>query len=242
MGWQASFAHELSAEESKIEYGNEVRYVDREIGRLVEGLDRRNWIDDSLIVFTADHGESLGEHNLGGHIHQLYETLLHVPLFFVSPGRIPEGMVIDQPASLVDVLPTIAEIAGLPIPAGIRGRSLVPLISGSADAWVEKPHFSVTARPQANSNLESVVLGGWKLIRNQDKHRDALFNLLADPCELNDVAADFPDRVTELSELLDKHHAEPISDAALNELDDESRAQLEALGYLTRPENQPSEQ
>ncbi len=90
---------------------------------------RRGLRDSTLLILTADHGESLGEHDYVGHGRHLYDPILRVPLIMRYPGRIPPGKVIDTPVSLLDVTPTILELSGLaqrkpPIPANFSGRSL----------------------------------------------------------------------------------------------------------------------
>ena len=141
-----SVKHRLSFDESRREYGFEVEYVDRQIGRLMAALESRDWVDDTLILFTADHGEGIGDHNHMGHIDQLYDSLLSVPLIIVAPGHVPEGLVVDHPVSLVDVLPTLAELVGFSQPGGIRGSSLVPLMEPGG-TLPERPQISLTARP-----------------------------------------------------------------------------------------------
>ncbi|RLE23075.1 MAG: hypothetical protein DRJ65_12570, partial [Acidobacteria bacterium] len=139
-----SVKHKLTDDESRSEYGFEVEYVDREIGRLIAALENRGWVDDTLIIFTADHGEGIGDHNHFGHIDQLYDSLLSVPLIMVAPGILPAGRVVSQPVSLVDIYPTIAELVGFSPPEGIRGRSLVPLMEPDG-TLPDLPHIALTA-------------------------------------------------------------------------------------------------
>ncbi len=226
-----SVKHWLTHDEARREYGFEVEYVDREIGRLMATLESRGWVDDTLIIFTADHGEGIGDHGLVGHIDQLYDSLLSVPLIMVAPGILPEGRVVSQSVSLVDIFPTIAELVGFSTPAGIRGRSLVPLMEPDG-TLPDLPHIALTSRPQADSDLEAVVIDGWKLIRKRETGEVALFDLDADPGELVDLAPKFPDEVERLNRILDEHLAASVSASAWAELDEESRSRLEALGYV----------
>jgi len=94
------------------------------------------------------------------------------------------------------------------------------------------PHIALTARPQADSDLEAVVVDGWKLIRKRETGQVALFDLDADPGELKDLAPEFPDDVERLNRILDEHLAASVSASAWAELDEESRSRLEALGYV----------
>ncbi len=223
--------HHLSMEEIPVEYGHEVEYVDQQLGRLISVIEERDLFENSLIIFLSDHGEGLGDHRLAGHIDQLYDSQLHVPLIMVAPGLIPAGLVVDQPVSLVDVVPTIAELVGFSSPQGIRGRSLVPLMARGGEL-PDRPHVALTARPQADSDLEAVVVDGWKLIRKRETGQVALFDLGADPGELMDLAPQHPAEVLRLNRILDEHLATSISGGTWAELDDESRSRLEALGYV----------
>ena len=94
------------------------------------------------------------------------------------------------------------------------------------------PHIALTARPQADSGLEAVVIDGWKLIRKRETGEVALFDLDADPGELMDLAQEFPEDVDRLNRILDEYLASSVSTGGWAELDDESRSRLEALGYV----------
>jgi len=226
-----SLKKHLSHQAASVEYGHEVEYVDAELGRLMAAIESRGWVDDSLIILTADHGEELGDHNRLGHIHYLYESSLHVPLVIVAPGHVPAGLVVDQSVSLIDILPTVAEMVGFSVPEGIRGTSIVPLMRPGG-VLPARPHVALTARPEAASDLEAVIVDGWKLIRKRETGQVALFDLSADPGELTDLAPEHPNDVERLNSILNEYMAGSIETGAWAELDDESRARLEALGYV----------
>jgi arylsulfatase A-like enzyme len=214
-------------------YADEVSYVDREIGRLLDGLSARGLLDNTLLVFTSDHGEGLGDHGLVGHISQLYDTLLDVPLMLTWPGRLPAGRVVDEPVALVDVFPTIAELVGAPGPADPSGRSLAAVMRGAA--LPPTPMLAETHRPQAPRNLRAIALGGFKYIRTAtDKGGvEELYDLSRDPDELTDLAASWPGKLRELGTALDRAVAEMVAvDAIEAELNDDEEAQLRALGYV----------
>jgi arylsulfatase A-like enzyme len=99
-------------------YDSEVAYTDHYIGELLDAVDKLNLRDSTLIVFTADHGESLGEHKYVGHGRHLYENIIHIPLVFRFPGRIQAGKVVDGGVSLVDITPTIVDLALKPAASG----------------------------------------------------------------------------------------------------------------------------
>ncbi len=226
-----SLKKHLSHQAASVEYGHEVEYVDAELGRLMAAIESRGWVDDSLIILTADHGEAIGDHGRLGHVHYLYESLLQVPLIVVAPGHVPEGLVVDQSVSLIDILPTIAELVGFSVPEGIRGRSLVPLMQPGG-VLPDRPHVALTARPEAASDLEAIIVDGWKLIRKRETGQVALFDLSADPGELTDLAPERADDVERLDRILNEYMASSVAPSAWAELDDESRARLQALGYV----------
>lgn len=214
-------------------YADEVSYVDREIGRLLEGLSARGLLDNTLFVFTSDHGEGLGDHGLMGHISQLYDTLLEVPLMLTWPGRLPAGRVVDEPVALVDVFPTIVELVGAPGPADPSGRSLVAAMRGAA--LRPNPLLAETHRPQAPRDLRAIALGGFKYIRSstEDGGVEELYDLNRDPAELTDLAASRLGKLGELRVALDRAVAEMVAvDAVEAELSEDEEAQLRALGYV----------
>jgi arylsulfatase A-like enzyme len=122
-------------------YEGEIAYLDRELDQLFVALGKEGLLENSVIVVTADHGEAFLEHGLLQH-GLLYEENLHVPLVLWGPGRLPPGAVFDARVSLVDVLPTVLEMLGLPEPTGLDGRSLVPLLHGQP--WRARPSYAFT--------------------------------------------------------------------------------------------------
>src|SRR4030095_5711886 len=119
-------------------YDGEVSFVDHALGALRAGLPAR---EPLLTVVTGDHGESLGEHGERAHGFFLYDTTVRVPALVHFPGRVAPGTS-DAPARLVDLLPTILDLAGLPAPDGLDGVRLRPLLDGArvpgAPAVLEK--------------------------------------------------------------------------------------------------------
>lgn len=162
-------------------YKSEIRYVDTAIEDAFQtlGID-----DQTLVVITADHGEEMYDHGAFGHRHTLYQELLHVPLIFRLPGKKHAGMVIDVPVSTVDVMPTLLDLVGLPIPKGLPGMSLAPLMEGGTLAprplWAE-----VQNRFGKSSTL---IEYPWKLIYSFKTEKVELYNLHEDPKERVDMA------------------------------------------------------
>jgi arylsulfatase A-like enzyme len=113
-------------------YDGEIRFTDGYVGRVLDLLAELGHADDTIVVLTSDHGDEFFEHGDKGHHRTLYEEVLHVPLVVSFPGRLPAGRVVNEPVSIVDIVPTVLELAGLPTPAAVEGQSLVPLLRPEA--------------------------------------------------------------------------------------------------------------
>jgi arylsulfatase A-like enzyme len=214
-------------------YAGEVEFVDRQIGRLLTGLDDMGLMTDTLVVFLSDHGEGLGNHNHVGHISQLYDSLLHVPLILSWPGRLPEGVAIDAPVSLIDVFPTVADLLGLELRQPTSGVSLAPMMLGE-----EVPTGAIIAatyRPESFSEKRAIVRDGFKYIHSwkDDREKEELFDLTNDPGELANLAGSHPEILARLRTELARRLAEMAESSPVEvALSDEDRAHLRALGYL----------
>ncbi len=227
-------------------YDSEIAFDDREVGRLLARLsgspDRLP--PDTLILFLADHGESLGNHGYWGHGRHLYENGLHVPLGFVWPGRIPAGT-IEQPALLLDVAPTVLGLLGLPTPASFRGFDWSPVFRGESapprrtmffqahKGAVQLAHESADARLAGLLEVGRID-GSRKEVLDLRKGRIHVYDFARDPTESKDLAA--PDQTP--SESLATWLAtvrlglRAASDIPPADLDAESEAKLRALGYV----------
>lgn len=129
--------HEVAPEyvaSMKEQYATAVRYTLDRVGAFLQELDALGVLDGSLVVLTSDHGEELFEQGGFGHGFTLLDEVLHVPLFVKLPGQ-REGRVLPQQVSLVDLLPTLCESAGLPATADVAGVSLLPLL----EEWDQEP-------------------------------------------------------------------------------------------------------
>ncbi len=143
-------------------YDGEIRYNDQAIGSLLDALREHDLLKSTLIVLTADHGEEFWEHGRLGHGRSLYDEVLHVPLILRLPGGVP-ARIADQ-VELVDVMPTLLDLSGIPIPEDLSGKSLRPLVTG--ESWDERPAFA-DHRPEglAGRIQQSVRLPAEKLVR-----------------------------------------------------------------------------
>jgi arylsulfatase A-like enzyme len=210
-------------------YRAEVAYVDRYVGELIRRLEQEGLYQDSLIVFTSDHGEALGERKFFGHVQQLTDEMIHVPLVVKLPRNDPRRAELERAAAgvvtQVDLVPTILDVAGLPPLPGQRGASLL--------GAHESVHIAETHRPEAEKNQIALRDAQYKLIYFADEQRFELYDLAADPGELNDVYAthsgrrpDWPEKLVALYEL----STVPATDGpdGQGQMDP---AMLRALGY-----------
>jgi len=213
------------------QYDGEIRYADDRIAEFLDELRRTGKLDDTIVVVTADHGESFLEHGVWDHGNDHFDEQLHVPLLVRLPHRRGAGRRIPEPVSLVDLLPTIAALTGVEAPADVEGSSLVPLIDGIGP-WPDRPLFAAT-----DDGRLSVRAGGWKLIYLARSRRPFLVDLVHDPGEQHDLFATRPKKARELERLLLAHLAEAgrLQDehpAGRQPIDSRSEAELRALGYL----------
>jgi iduronate 2-sulfatase len=112
-----------------------ISYVDAQVGRLLDELDRLGLREKTIVVFWGDHGYYMGEHGWWGSKHNNYEGATRAPLIFAAPGMKAAGKPTKGVVEFIDIFPTLADLAGLPAPAGIEGRSLRPLLDAPAASW-----------------------------------------------------------------------------------------------------------
>ena len=220
--------HETTKKEDRRErYRFEVEYVDRAIGDLITALKRLGLYEDSLIVFTSDHGEGLGDHDHPGHVRYLYDEAIRVPLIVKLPRDHPAEERLRTAgralARHIDVVPTVLDVVGVrPLP-GQMGSSLLQ--------DEERVHFAETRENEAPQDLVAFRSERHKLIYRVRERQFEMYDLLEDPGELNDVFASQGDRLAPWQAQLQRMGSRSrVLEAG--ELDAETRANLEALGYL----------
>ncbi|HPX39129.1 MAG TPA: sulfatase-like hydrolase/transferase [Candidatus Hydrogenedentes bacterium] len=157
-------------------------YIDHQIGRVLAALDASGKADDTIVVFTSDHGDMMASHGFVFKLgHCGYEELLNVPFLIRAPGRLPSGAVCDRLVSSVDVFPTLLKLLGLDAPAGLDGRDFLPAIEGATI------HEHVFCNSMDN-NL-TVVGARWKYVLNwSPRDADELYDLENDPGEMTNLA------------------------------------------------------
>ena len=230
---QITLREQLTPERRVSLYREEVVYVDTQIGLAIEALRGAGLWENSVVVFTADHGEGLGQHGLVGHVDQLYDSLLRVPLIVVAPGLVQPGTVIDAPVGHVDVLPTLLDLLGISVSDRFRGVSLLPWLEG-ASATNSPPVLGETHLPEAKSNQRSIVQWGFKYILHQADGSEELYDLTRDPGEEHDLASSMPDKLKDLATLLQREFEREFGPGVSGEgqdLSDEDKANLRGIGY-----------
>ena len=170
-------------------YDYEIAFVDGYIGQILDGIDAAGLTEETIVVLMSDHGEAFGEHNFAGqsmfHGTNLYDEQLRVPFAFRVPGAAPRQ--VDTVVQLLDLAPTVAELAGVAAAKSWLGRSLAPAIRG--EALAPKPIFAeLLAYPGWEHDLKMVVSGdgAWKLINVISQRRFELYDLAGDPGEKQD--------------------------------------------------------
>lgn len=164
-----------------------ITHLDDQIGRLLNGLNEHGVLNDTLILFTSDHGELMGDHHYFRKSLP-YEGSAKVPFLLYDPGAnlgLQRGTTVDRVVELRDIMPTLLEAAGVPIPESVEGASLLPLAQGQAPAWRDYVHGEHTAGPLSNHFITD---GRTKYIWFSQTGREQLFDLTADPQECADLS------------------------------------------------------
>jgi arylsulfatase A-like enzyme len=164
------------------DYYASITFLDAQVGRVLDALKKSGQLDNTLIVFSSDHGLAIGSHGLFGK-QNLYDHSMHPPLIFAGPG-IPKGKQTDALCYLLDIFPTLGELAGVAGPPESEGKSLVPVLTGK-QTKVRDSLFT------AYRNLQRAVRDDrWKLIVYPQVNKVQLFDLQNDPAEMKDLATD----------------------------------------------------
>ncbi|MBI2895118.1 MAG: sulfatase-like hydrolase/transferase [Deltaproteobacteria bacterium] len=170
------------------QYDGEVRFTDHHLGRLFDAIAASAWADRAAIVLTSDHGEAFGEHDAFFHGRDLWDEMVRVPLMIRVPGGAARR--VGRRVSLVDVAPTIFDLAGVPPPDGLSGASLLPEVLGQSlperDVYAELP-----VGPY-NDERRALIHDGWKITHIASGNRYLLFHLDDDPRELHDLGTSRP--------------------------------------------------
>ncbi len=186
-------------------YDSEVWFVDSQLGKFFEFAKAQPWWHDTVVMISADHGETFGEHGMFKHAFEVWDSLLRVPLLVRAPGAPAEH--IGARRTHIDLAPTILDFMGVPPLAGFQGQSLVPEIYGQP-ANNREPIFVELAEDTNNGARRAVIVDQLKLIEWDGGVKKSLFDLRADPGEEKDLAKERPEEVAKLSALLKAKFAE----------------------------------
>ncbi|HOC42375.1 MAG TPA: sulfatase-like hydrolase/transferase [Thermoanaerobaculales bacterium] len=213
-------------------YARRVVAADLALGELRAELEQLGVAERVTLIVTGTAGLDLGQHGPTG-AQSLHATVTRVPLLASIAGGRGAGQAVDKIVELVDVMPTILELQGVALPAGVQGASLLPMLDGTA-----RPPYVAFSEAPGLGRQRAVALGGLHLVRPLDGGAAALFDLAADPAEFTDIAAANPDKVAVMERQLDawgKMVAAASLDPELKtaeELDDATLDQLRSLGYI----------
>lgn len=224
----------------KAGYDGSIRGMDDAIGRFIAKLDELGLREQVVIAVVSDHGTEFLEHGRHFHGHSTYGELNRVPMLLWGPGFIPARGTVDATVQTIDLMPTVLELAGLPVPETAQGRSLVPLFAGDEPRLPPRP--AITEEQDRGIKMTSWVADGWKLIRfegppPESEIRYELYHHRDDPLNLEDVASDHPDVVERLGQQIEDWQrfavAAKLDDArAAEEMDAAELERLRSLGYV----------
>ena len=208
-------------QESRAGYYAYLSYIDAQIGRLIERLRATDALSNSIVVFTSDHGEMLGDHHLWRKSYGL-ESSAHIPFIMTAPESvIPVSNVENNHlVGWEDVMPTFLHAAGATVPDTVEGRNLFEVTSGApSSAWRHYYHGEHAASYHPDNANQYITDGRWKLIWNPITGEDLFFDLENDPGETMDRAADAgaAQELARMRLLLARHlagRAEGMSDGA----------------------------
>lgn len=203
--------HELLTDELRQQavqaYFASITFMDAQVGRVLAALERLDLADDTIVVFTSDHGYHLGEHGLWQKM-SLFEESARVPLIIAAPGLESAGQAAATPVGLVDLYPTLAELCGVPAPDNLQGQSLVPILKNPRAKGRGWSLSQVTRGPRAAPVFGFTLrTPRWRLTEwDQGKGGAELYDHAADPRELTNLI-DAAEHAGTLEQLREQLHA-----------------------------------
>lgn len=214
-------------------YEEAIQYTDAQIGRLLDNLEALGLRENTILILVSDHGEEMLERGRWGHFESnLYDEILRVPLIIHLPDD-PEGRVVPRQVRLLDLMPTIMDLAGCPSQPGMEGQSLV---SSWEDSSASAP-VSISEMWRPHVHIIAVRTEKFKYIwHSKTPDEPKLFDLRADPGEKTNVIAHYPNEAREFQQMVDDHRARAAQTAETPvdapEMDEQLVKRLRDLGYL----------
>ena len=225
---------------AKEPYDGEIAYVDSVVGKLFRELKVRGLYDGAVIAIMSDHGESLGAHGEDTHGVFLYDETIHVPLVIKLPHGGAVGKRLENRVELVDVLPTLLQVAGVEVPAQVQGESLLGMMkagaagNGEAEAWRDRPAYSESDYPYLAygwSALEALRTGKYLYVQAPKRE---LYDQAADPKAEHNLAKESMAVADTLAGRVESFRQKTSTkrEAAKITVDASTRDKLAALGYV----------
>jgi arylsulfatase A-like enzyme len=188
-------------------YDGEIAFTDREIGRLLKGLEERGLRGQTLVVFLSDHGEEFYEHGGFGHGQSLYDELIKVPLVLSLPGVFPANVRVARQVRLLDVTPTILDVLGIEAQSGFEGVSLRALLEGKGtvsarDGVLLPPDVAYAEALLTGPEQKGIVRHPWKMVYHVASKQEHLYNREDDPEEQRNLTGDSTQEFAPLEQML----------------------------------------
>lgn len=232
--------------ESRERYMGEISYTDEQLKHVFAALRERGLWDKTIVVIAADHGEAFGEQHWEyteqGHGRHLYDTTQHVPLIIKPAGAATIGHRVEEQVELVDILPTVLDLLGIPPLGGIRGRSLASAMTGDHDQEIDRPAHSfnivsaidVDAPDSGEQYFQqgSIRTPSWKYINVPAHGQTELYDLKRDPAERFNRVDVYPDMCERNHEKLMEYIRDGEKESYSQEIAPSLVRQLRNLGYL----------
>ncbi len=214
-------------------YSGEVAYVDQEIGKLLASVENKGWTEQTFVIFTGDHGESLGEHGELTHSYFAYNSTIWIPLIFSAPYI--KASRVDDYVSHVDIFPTICKLLGIQMPSSLHGESLDPFFRGRTRKNAPPIYFEAldAYKNRGAAPLRGIILDGKKYF---DSPIPELYDLENDFNEETNLAsaANTPSYKKRLEEIK-KAQTSSLQSQAGNQPNRDTMARLRSLGYVSAP-------
>jgi arylsulfatase len=166
-------------------YMGMVSHIDDQLGRMLDELEKLGITDNTVILFTSDHGDMLGDHYFLGKVLYFYDAVLKVPAIMAGPG-IPQGKCVSQLTETVDYMPTLLELSRTPVPRTVQGKSLLPLLKETnetlhGNTYTEHQYFSGKNDKKKNEHIFSIFDGRYRIVYFKGRPYGQLFDLEKDP-------------------------------------------------------------
>jgi choline-sulfatase len=183
---------EQQVRRSRQGYYGSIEFIDQQIGRILEALEQRGWLEETLIVFTSDHGDMTGDHHLWRKSYP-WEASARIPMAMRWPRGLvsaPRGQVLSQVVELRDILPTFLDAAGAPTSRKLDGDSMLKLLRSERPQWREFLDLEHGVCYSKENNWTALTDGKLKYIFHAFHGNEQLFHLETDPHELQDLSGD----------------------------------------------------